>query len=68
VHAQTLDLGEGFLCCNMRTNGTWVSDSNYQESGGGTVRVGTPREQVLMAVGYPISSENPSLGAKVWRY
>jgi hypothetical protein len=26
------------------------------------------REQVLMAVGYPVSSENPNLDAKVWRF
>ncbi|AKK69462.1 hypothetical protein A989_11214 [Xanthomonas translucens DAR61454] len=26
------------------------------------------REQTLMALGYPISSENPNLDAKLWRY
>ncbi|WP_157270462.1 outer membrane protein assembly factor BamE domain-containing protein [Azohydromonas aeria] len=29
---------------------------------------GMTREQVLMAVGYPITSENPGLESKVWRY
>ena len=128
---------DGFLCCNMRTDGSWISDSNYQESGKRIIPVGTPlrvtgygryrvyvelnggkqaigndysrdialpefaqryvvpqdpnaklasyppkirdaiksaritkgmtREQVLMAVGYPISSENPNLDAPIWR-
>ena len=26
------------------------------------------REQVLMAIGYPVASENPSLDAPTWRY
>jgi hypothetical protein len=26
------------------------------------------KEQVLMAVGYPMSSENPSLDAKEWKF
>ncbi len=29
---------------------------------------GMTKEQVLMAVGYPISSENPTLDAPIWRY
>lgn len=29
---------------------------------------GMTREQVLMSVGYPVSSENPTLDAKTWRY
>lgn len=35
-----------------------------------TMRVskGMTKEQVLMAVGYPVTSENPSLDAPVWRY
>jgi len=32
------------------------------------VVVGMTREQVLMSVGYPVASENPSLGARFWRY
>jgi hypothetical protein len=129
---------EGYLCCNMRSDGAWISDINYAESGKFIVPAGTPvkvlgygryrvdvalpsgkqtlgndysrdlametfarryvvpespnarlsswpkkiqdavtsaritkgmtREQVLMAVGYPISSETPHLDAKVWRY
>jgi hypothetical protein len=137
--AQNVDLGEGFLCCNMRTDGkNWISDSNYLEEKSTVVPVGTPlrhdgfgrhrvhvqidgkrfsigndysrdikledfarryivgedprvklatfpaavrsailefkvapgmtREQVLMALGYPMSSENPSLDAKEWKY
>jgi hypothetical protein len=128
----------GFLCCNMRTDGSWMSDSNYAESGKYLVPFGTPvkivgfgryrvfveidgkrqalgndysrdlsmevfarrhvvptdpraevvasgakirtaiesarvtrgmtRSQVLTALGYPISSENPHLDGKRWRY
>ena len=129
---------EGFLCCNMRTDGKWISDINYAENGKRVIPAGTPvkatgfgrsrvfietpdgrqaigndysrdldmsafaqryivaddpkrkiagyspkirsaiqsqrvtpgmtREQVLMAVGYPVSSETPHLDAKVWRF
>ncbi|AKJ27548.1 hypothetical protein [Caldimonas brevitalea] len=129
---------QGFLCCNMRTDGKWISDINYAESGTRLIPAGTPvkvtgfgrhrvlveiegskqaigndysrtmdlntfasryvtaqdpkaklngypkkvreaieagrlqpgmtREQVLMSVGYPVSSENPQLDAKVWRF
>ena len=132
------DTFSGYLCCNMRTDGSWISDINYDESGKTVVPAGTPvkvlgyghyrvkveiagkkqaigndysrdlalpvfakryvvadnpadklsqypekirnaitssrlvkgmtREQVLMAVGYPVSSENPHLEDKVWRY
>lgn len=34
----------------------------------GKLTGGMTREQVLMAVGYPISSENPNLDASLWRY
>jgi hypothetical protein len=129
---------EGFLCCNMRSDGNWISDINYMEGGKRVVPLGTPakvtgygryrvllqlggssqaigndysrdmdlgtfaaryivkqdpkqklagysaahreaitsgrimrgmtREQVIMAVGYPVSSENPSLDANIWRF
>ena len=129
---------DGYLCCNMRSDGSWISDSNYAENDKRVVPVGTPvsvtgygrhrvnvridgerqaigndysrdigladfarryvvtedpaakiagypakiqdaikrakitpgmtREQVLMALGYPISSENPDLSADLWRY
>lgn len=129
---------EGFLCCNLRTDGSWISDINYAENGKRVIPAGTPvkatgygryrvhietpegkqaigndysrdlnmtafaqryivgddpkrrmagyspkvrkavetarlmpgmtREQVLMSVGYPVTSENPNLDAKVWRY
>ncbi|SCX61290.1 outer membrane protein assembly factor BamE [Variovorax sp. EL159] len=32
------------------------------------VMPGMTREQVLMAIGYPVASENPSLDAPTWRY
>lgn len=129
---------EGWLCCNMRTDGKWISDINYAENGKKVLAVGTPvkatgygryrvyidvaggkqaigndysrdldmnafarryvvgedpakkiarypekvrkaiaegrvmrgmtREQVLMSVGYPVSSENPSLSGNLWRF
>ena len=126
----------GFLCCNYRYRGDWISDSNYlphplmpigtptkitdygryrvfTEMGGRKMRIGNDysrtlsnvefakrivvaedprlkiatfppkvqqaiaaarvipgmtREQVIMSIGYPITSENPSLDAPVWRY
>jgi hypothetical protein len=128
----------GYLCCNMRTDGSWISDINYEESGKTMLPLGTPlkftgygryrayveiagkrqalgndysrdlkqeefaaryiratnpraklasapakirkavesaklakdmtREQVVMAVGYPVTSENPSFDAKVWKF
>jgi hypothetical protein len=33
----------------------------------GRIVLGMTREQVIMAVGYPVSSENPSLGELVWK-
>ena len=27
------DKPAGFLCCNMRTDGKWISDINYDENG-----------------------------------
>ena len=129
---------QGFLCCNMRSDGSWISDINYIGSGKQIVPAGTPvkvtgygrhrvlvemdgkklaigndysrsvaledfakryvlaedptlaldkfspkareaikavritrgmtRQQVLMAVGYPIASENPELDSTLWRY
>lgn len=32
------------------------------------VRPGMMREQVIMALGYPVTSKNPNLDARVWRY
>jgi hypothetical protein len=146
--AQAQAKPEGYLCCNMRSDGRWISDSNYAESGKFVIPAGTPvkvldyarysvivefpaaaaggaphasgkqtigndysrelpmntfaaryvvadnpatklasypkkiqdaitsaritkgmnREQVLMALGYPMASENPHLDANVWRY
>jgi hypothetical protein len=137
LSAQAQATFDGYLCCNLRTDGSWASDSNYAESGKRIIPAGTPvrvtgygrnrvqievggskqaigndysrdlgledfarrwivtqdpspriasypakirdaiksaritkgmtREQVLMAVGYPISSENPHLDAQMWR-
>jgi hypothetical protein len=128
---------EGFLCCNMRTDGSWITDINYQESGKKIIPAGTPlkvtgygryrvhveidgkrqsigndysrelsmeafmkryvvsddpkqkiagypkavrdaiagarvmkgmtREQVTMSVGWPVTSENADVNAKLWR-
>ena len=136
--AMAADKYPGFLCCNMRTDGSWISDINYDENGKHIIPVGTPltylgqgrnrikinimgkdqaigndysrdlsldefgkryvvtddpnlkirtfpkniqdaiaaarlikgmtREQVLMSVGYPVSSENHNLSDKTWRF
>ncbi len=128
----------GFLCCNMRTDGSWISDINYDENSKRIIPVGTPlkvtgyghyrvkvdingksqaigndysrdldlvtfakryvvaddpaakiatfpkriqdaiasarlvkgmtREQVMMSVGYPVSSENHNFDDKTWRF
>ncbi len=132
------DKPQGFLCCNMRTDGQWISDSNYAEGSKTIIPLGTPvkvtgygrnrvnvafadgaqqigndysrnlrieefakryvvaedplqklagyapkiqtairsarvtngmtREQVIMALGWPMASENPHLDAATWRY
>jgi hypothetical protein len=132
------DTFSGYLCCNMRSDGSWISDINYTGSGMTVIPAGTPvkvlgyghyrvkveiagkkqaigndysrdlpldvfakryvvadnpadklsqypervrtaitsarlvkgmtREQVLMSVGYPVSSENAHLEDKVWRF
>jgi hypothetical protein len=136
--ADAQPLPQGWLCCNMRSDGRWISDSNYLESGKFTIPLGTPvkaleygryrvvvevdgqrqtlgndysrniampefarryvveqnpaerlktfppevqevikssrvsrgmtREQVLMALGYPMASETPHLDARRWKY
>jgi len=130
--------GDGYLCCNMRTDGSWISDGNYLESGKTMIPFGSPvtfrsfgdyrvnvevngrrqsigndysrdlamevfarryivkddprpkvaaapekirraiesarvttgmtREQVITAVGYPMSSENPHLDSSPWKF
>jgi hypothetical protein len=135
---QPTAIDNGFLCCNMRSDGSWISDSNYLESGKFVVPLGTPvavtgfgryrvnvqiegqpqaigndysrnvampvfakryvvkedprlkleaapvhirvaiesarvtrgmnRDEVLMALGYPIHNETPHLDATVWKY
>ena len=32
---------DGHLCCNMRTDGSWISDSNYAEGGKRVIPAGT---------------------------
>jgi hypothetical protein len=138
VSALAEDKPVGFLCCNMRSNGSWISDINYDENGKHLIPVGTPikvtgygryrvkididgksqaigndysrdlaldvfakryvvaddprakiagfpkktqdaiasarlivgmtREQVIMSVGYPVSSENHNIDDKTWRF
>lgn len=128
----------GYLCCNLRSDGAWISDANYAESGKVVVPFGTPvkvtgqgryrvlveidgkpqaigndysrdtamdaftrkyvvaedprrvvaglsprirraietarvtpgmtRGEVAIAIGWPITSENPHLDARVWKY
>src|SRR5579871_4113998 len=36
------DKWSGFLCCNMRTDGSWITDINYQESGKHLIPAGSP--------------------------
>ena len=36
------DTFSGYLCCNMRTDGSWISDINYEESGKTVIPAGTP--------------------------
>lgn len=137
-NAAAQDKYDGYLCCNMRSDGSWISDSNYAEGGKRVIPAGTPvkvtgygryrvkvqvdgqkqeigndysrdldnaafaaryvvredpgaaiatwpakvqqavrqskvapgmtREQVITALGYPISSENPDLESNLWRY
>jgi hypothetical protein len=132
------DKWSGYLCCNMRSDGSWISDINYDENGKKIIPVGTPanvtgygryrvkieingkkqeigndysrdlandvfakryvvledptakiaaypkkiqdaiasgrlvlgmtRDQVLMSVGYPVSSETHNLDDKTWRF
>src|SRR5690606_32412924 len=33
---------DGFLCCNMRSDGSWISDGNYAENGKRVIPAGTP--------------------------
>ncbi len=136
--AESIGLEQGYLCCNMRTDGSWISDINYMESGKRVVPFGTPvkfvgfgryrvnieidgkrqsigndysrelameefakryivkenprtkiatapaairkaiessrvtrgmtREQVIIAIGYPITSENPQLDTQSWKF
>src|SRR5690606_24883016 len=40
AHAQVPE--QGFLCCNMRTDGSWISDIHYEESGKRIIPYGTP--------------------------
>ena len=36
------DKYDGYLCCNMRSDGSWISDSNYAEGGKRVIPAGTP--------------------------
>ncbi len=135
---QPTEKPEGFLCCNMRSAGGWISDINYEVEGERIIPLGTllkvtgygfhrahvlidgkkhsigndysrslplnvfiqryviptnpqeklaqfpphiqtairnskvtkgmTREQVIMSVGYPVASENPTLDANLWRF
>ena len=43
MSAQAQATFDGYLCCNLRTDGSWASDSNYAESGKRIIPVGTPQ-------------------------
>ena len=43
-------------------------DAGALGSGQVTSLAGMTREQVAVALGYPVSSENPDLDAPLWRY
>lgn len=36
------DRYSGYLCCNLRTDGSWISDINYHEAGKTLLPAGTP--------------------------
>lgn len=40
--AQAQATFDGYLCCNMRTDGSWISDINYAENGKRVIPAGTP--------------------------
>ena len=40
--AAAQDRYDGYLCCNMRSDGSWISDSNYAEGGKRVIPAGTP--------------------------
>jgi hypothetical protein len=40
VHSQAQP--EGFLCCNMRSDGSWISDVNYIDGAKQVIPAGTP--------------------------
>jgi hypothetical protein len=40
AHAETKP--EGYLCCNMRSDGSWISDINYIEDDKKIIPAGTP--------------------------
>ena len=42
--AQAQATWNGWLCCNMRTDGSWISDINYDESHKTIIPAGTPVE------------------------
>lgn len=48
AQSESEPLYQGYLCCNLRTDGSWMSDSNYSENGKRIVPVGTP----MNVVGY----------------
>ncbi len=40
--AEAPALMTGYLCCNVRTDGSWISDSNYRENAKKVITAGTP--------------------------
>ena len=40
--ALAADKWSGYLCCNMRTDGSWITDINYDEPHKHLIPVGSP--------------------------
>lgn len=39
---ETATMRSGYTCCNLRSNGSWISDSNYAEPGKSVIPLGSP--------------------------
>src|ERR1700691_5425491 len=50
----------GYLCCNMRTDGSWISDINYAENGKTVIPVGT----AVKVLGYGRQRVHIEIGGK----
>lgn len=63
--ASAQDKYDGYLCCNMRSDGEWISDINYTGDGIRTLAAGTPVKVTGVGrkkVGVQIGSSKQTLG------